>query len=58
MILIFSSIDDQSTSDVIDWLNYYKAPFIRVNTDVGRIIQNYLMSLRDYRLSQTSPIQQ
>ncbi|MPT36147.1 MAG: grasp-with-spasm system ATP-grasp peptide maturase [Flavobacterium sp.] len=31
MILILSAHFDQSTNDVIDWLCYYKAPFVRVD---------------------------
>jgi ATP-GRASP peptide maturase of grasp-with-spasm system len=30
MILIISSIDDQSTNDVIDWLRFYKISFLRI----------------------------
>ena len=35
MILILSEERDQSTNIIIDWLNYFKRPFIRVNeTDI------------------------
>ncbi|CAM1373953.1 grasp-with-spasm system ATP-grasp peptide maturase [Tenacibaculum xiamenense] len=33
MILIFSSEADSSTCDVIDWLNFYNADFLRINFD-------------------------
>lgn len=33
MILIISQERDYSTSEVIQWLNYYKAPFVRVNAE-------------------------
>jgi hypothetical protein len=33
MIVIFTSRDDQSTNEVIDWLYHFKAKFIRVNED-------------------------
>jgi ATP-GRASP peptide maturase of grasp-with-spasm system len=31
MVVILSSEDDQSTNDVIDWLNFYGKDFIRIN---------------------------
>ncbi len=31
MILIFSKENDESTNNVIDWLNHYDYPFIRIN---------------------------
>lgn len=33
MILILSENIDQSTNDVIDWLDHYSQPFKRINTD-------------------------
>ncbi|MDR2064574.1 MAG: grasp-with-spasm system ATP-grasp peptide maturase [Prevotellaceae bacterium] len=40
MILILSDEFDQSTNDVIDWLLYFKKPFIRINdTDICEIIK-------------------
>lgn len=33
MILLLSKDLDQSTDDVIDWLNYFQCPFIRLNGD-------------------------
>lgn len=33
MILILTSSGDSSTDHVIDWLNFYKYPFIRINAD-------------------------
>lgn len=35
MILIFSVSVEFSTCDVIDWLNYYGEPYLRINTDDG-----------------------
>lgn len=31
MILILSEELDTSTNEIIDWLNYYKKDFIRIN---------------------------
>ena len=41
MILILSSEDDRSTSDVMDWLFYYEIPFIRINEST-KIIDFYV----------------
>ena len=31
MVLILSSLDDQSTNDVIDWLRYYECDYLRIS---------------------------
>ncbi|HNW98144.1 MAG TPA: hypothetical protein PKK00_07010 [Bacteroidales bacterium] len=33
MILILSDEKDFSTNDVIDWLNFYKAKYIKINIE-------------------------
>lgn len=33
MILIISSKDDRTTNDVIDWLRFYKMPFLRISSE-------------------------
>lgn len=33
MVVIFSELEDRSTSKVIEWLLHYKVPFIRINCD-------------------------
>lgn len=33
MVLIISSLDDQSTNSVIDWLRFYKVDFIRISEE-------------------------
>jgi hypothetical protein len=45
MIVIFTSRDDQSTNEVIDWLYHFKAKFIRVNED--DVISQYSLLLND-----------
>ena len=42
MILILTNNDENTTDEVIDWLHYYKSPFIRIN---GGDVQN-LKSIR------------
>jgi hypothetical protein len=45
MIVIFTSRDDQSTNEVIDWLYHFKAKFIRVNED--DVISQYSLLLNN-----------
>lgn len=44
MIIVVSSIDDLSTTDVLRWLHYYDEPFIRVNEnepiEVSQVVTN------------------
>ena len=67
MILIISSIDDQSTNDVIDWLRFYKISFLRIaQTDLLRYqnlqVNNDLFDVsfsigeRSYQLSDFSAV--
>ena len=39
MILIISSIDDQSTNDVIDWLKYLNKKILRISAENAFIYQ-------------------
>ena len=40
-VLISSISDDKSTSDVIEWLNFYNVPFIRINEQDEIILSEY-----------------
>lgn len=40
MVIIQSSSLDRSTNDIIDWLAYYKANYIRLNDDYGVVKTN------------------
>ena len=42
MVLIFSNIFDQSTNNVMDWLNYMKIPTIRINGGDDRYIFDHI----------------
>ncbi len=44
MILIISSQDDLSTHEVVDWLLYYKQPFLRISQDDNIEIQRITIS--------------
>ena len=44
MILIVSENEDHSTSEVIQWLIYYKAKFVRINKDDSLIIRKVQIS--------------
>jgi ATP-GRASP peptide maturase of grasp-with-spasm system len=44
MILILSEERDQSTNNVIDWLNYYNKKFIRVNTETQIEVESFSIS--------------
>jgi len=43
MILILSEEKDLTTHEVVDWLNYYNAPFVRINTE-NLAFQNFEVS--------------
>lgn len=57
MILIFSEENDESTNNVIDWLNHYNYPFIRVNENCTIQIDQILIrdKVFDFQLKISSP---
>lgn len=48
MVLIFSNTSDQSTNNVMDWLNYYNVQSIRINGDDDRYVFHHLDSTGIY----------
>jgi len=44
MILIISSIDDLSTNEVIDWLDFYSAPYMRICSTDTIFIKKLVLS--------------